>query len=292
MGCWNGTCIISNLPITHGDRIKLLFLYGTNLVPDTGWNSPIGSCHPDGVWSVMPSVISGKYNDYGSIEEVDENIFTKTTLKIFQTLFKSGSIKIELDRGEESVEFKTIEEFTKLVERGRVTIARSYGPKEYVQLAFCMAREDVWNSICKEYVPDMWVKDRPLPGIDQFAHRVEVRQGLEYALMAARDESRGMDFKSLMDKKRKKAGLKPRKYFLSKFDEEADKVLAKLSKKTRDKLIAEQNGLWKIYDIMHSLRTGFAPAFGTGSQDTDFELHAALANIALDICKKELARND
>lgn len=34
MGCWNGTCMISNLPIIAGEKVKLVFLhtpYGNNI---------------------------------------------------------------------------------------------------------------------------------------------------------------------------------------------------------------------------------------------------------------------
>lgn len=66
MGYWNGTCMISNLPIISGEKIKLIFL-----LPKY---SPVTMCgesayvYPTDILTPCLLPISGKYDDYGSIE--------------------------------------------------------------------------------------------------------------------------------------------------------------------------------------------------------------------------------
>lgn len=67
MGCWNGTCMISNLPIISGEEIKLIILqegYDKSFVGEAGYVYSTGLLSP----AFFP--ISGQYNDYGGIENI------------------------------------------------------------------------------------------------------------------------------------------------------------------------------------------------------------------------------
>ena len=60
MGCFNETCMLSNLPILAGDEIVTLLLMETE--------EGRGSCNPGVFFHPVPFMIYGKYNDYGGVE--------------------------------------------------------------------------------------------------------------------------------------------------------------------------------------------------------------------------------
>ena len=69
MGCWNGTCMISNLPILSGDEIKLVFLhspYGRI----KGLNNLSGYVYSTDLLRPAYFPITGRYDDYGGIEDI------------------------------------------------------------------------------------------------------------------------------------------------------------------------------------------------------------------------------
>lgn len=271
--------MISGLPIGYNDRVKLIFIWASNTTPKPGTNNPISPSYPDDVWSAIPLVVSGTYNDYGSIENIDDSIFVDAALQVFKRKKETNSLKIETDKYEANVDFDTMQQFIDMVERGRVSVKnlykRSDGP-EFAQLAFCMIREDVWNTIIGSYKREPWLQPLDLPTHDKFAHRIAILSGLKFIQMSLRDET-----------------MFPPKSSATKFyHHEADELLDKEFSTNPEKYalqLAKQNELWLIYDAMYVLRRAFAPPTGGGSQDFGYELHAALATTVLDICYKAIS---
>lgn len=70
MGCWNGTCMLSNLPIFHGEDIKLLVMANGN------GGRRASFCHPFEYHKVFPIILNAKYDDYGRGEEIEEELGT------------------------------------------------------------------------------------------------------------------------------------------------------------------------------------------------------------------------
>jgi len=68
MGCWNGTCAMSKLPIFEGDRVVCWFI-----VSSQGYSrgDATNFCYPHDKFQTMPLPFRAKYNDYGSIEDLD-----------------------------------------------------------------------------------------------------------------------------------------------------------------------------------------------------------------------------
>lgn len=62
MGCWNGSCFVTNLPIFFGEPVEVLLLRNDDL----GDNS---SVHPNDDWTPYKFTFHGNYDDYGSVEE-------------------------------------------------------------------------------------------------------------------------------------------------------------------------------------------------------------------------------
>lgn len=69
MGCWNGTCMISNLPIIEGDKVVAIVLKKNGIVEQNklnGYVYPTDELKPIGIFE-------GEYNDYGSIKNISDN---------------------------------------------------------------------------------------------------------------------------------------------------------------------------------------------------------------------------
>ena len=79
MGCWNETCGLSGLPITEGDKVKLVFLlprYRSMTIE--GLSS---YCDSTSVLTPCLLPITGEYNDYGGIENIVEDWNTDIVFK-------------------------------------------------------------------------------------------------------------------------------------------------------------------------------------------------------------------
>ena len=72
MGSWSVYCDISNITINAGDRIGIV-----PLVKNEGQSSSYSTYLP----AMLP--IFGTYDDYGGIEDIEENANTKTIEKYF-----------------------------------------------------------------------------------------------------------------------------------------------------------------------------------------------------------------
>lgn len=70
MGSWNGTCGISKMPIQYGDRVKLVLLKPTKHYKSISTGS--GFCDASDMYTPICLPITGEYNDYGCIENIDE----------------------------------------------------------------------------------------------------------------------------------------------------------------------------------------------------------------------------
>ena len=85
MGCWHGTCFITNQAIRVGEDVALILIKQTDwkyLESDIGGG---GFCESDTFFRPVQYTFFGEYNDYGSIENYDEK--TKNVIEsIFPTL--------------------------------------------------------------------------------------------------------------------------------------------------------------------------------------------------------------
>ncbi len=80
MGSFNATCIVSNLPIEAGTKVRFLAL--TENAYHKG-NEHI--CYVGGRWQVRNAPIKAEYNDYGSIENWEKSVTTDLFFKSFDT---------------------------------------------------------------------------------------------------------------------------------------------------------------------------------------------------------------
>lgn len=72
MGSFNYTCCVSNLPIEDGTPVRYLALARSAF--DTNGNGHV--CYVGGRWQVYGVPIRAKYNDYGSVDGIEESFTT------------------------------------------------------------------------------------------------------------------------------------------------------------------------------------------------------------------------
>lgn len=69
MGCWHGTCALTNLPILHRDPVRIVFLRerrdpcGSGVVRSTDF------------WMPISYAIAGRYDGHGAVEDIDDTTF-------------------------------------------------------------------------------------------------------------------------------------------------------------------------------------------------------------------------
>lgn len=61
MGCWNGSCAMTGLPVFIGNPVRVFLLVERDF--------PDNHCYTDAYWAPMHYHFKGQYNDYGSVEE-------------------------------------------------------------------------------------------------------------------------------------------------------------------------------------------------------------------------------
>lgn len=79
MGCWNGTCAVSNLAITYGDPCRLIIIEEKPYGYSGG-----GFCYSTDAWYPRVMPIKGIYDDYGSIERFELNDFHEISFEQFK----------------------------------------------------------------------------------------------------------------------------------------------------------------------------------------------------------------
>jgi len=191
MGCWNGTCMISNLPIISGEKIKLVILRGGISRKEHG--SAYVYSHDIFTPSFFP--LSGQYNDYGMIEGVDEDWNYKLIEDYFKKLFgkkiiadgetKENYTLIDILDGIERGDLKYYGKPNKeMIERKKMALkaVKVYDKSGYssekckkdwydlaemdisntlrdANLSFVMIREDIWKHIADSYVGQFYNRD-------------------------------------------------------------------------------------------------------------------------------------
>jgi len=66
MGCWNETCMLTHLPILVGERTVAVLIAQQHATHNS-------NCYPDGVFQPISLPITGDYDDYGGLENIERN---------------------------------------------------------------------------------------------------------------------------------------------------------------------------------------------------------------------------
>ncbi len=127
MGCWSETCGFSHLPINHGDKV-MCFVIAEKHYNDGRLNSQDGPTRnyssPDVPFEPWLFPVTAEYNDYGSIENVEDNFASKFLLDSFNKLLQEGKFdkceNWETRGGGKPSGFGNVEEIADNIERGNL----------------------------------------------------------------------------------------------------------------------------------------------------------------------------
>lgn len=267
MGCWNGTCGLSKLPILYGQKCKLIFLLNDN----TGQELGGGFCYPTDLRMIHSFPLSGTYNYYGCLEKIEENWYSKFFLESFIKDVENGDIKIKSKESGGKSPIKSLEKVVNAVERGLVTKKHIQYTKDgkgndiFIPMTFMLILEDVYNSainIMKEYksgYESKWVHDKiseSMTTIDETFGLIKegkVYSTSYYLIYQACGIYGGEDLRTSMDKK-----------------ELVDRVI-------KDEAVDELKEIVKnflyLHKFMYWTRTPYLEGFGAGAQHNEYKIY-------------------
>lgn len=307
MGCWNGTCAISQLPILSGDKVKLIILRTKeNLVGNLAGG---GMCYSSGVTVPMSLPMEVTYNDYGSGEKVIENYNTKHLLNYFKEELKDGKIFYKVGKHDKVKPLSSVENLLYNIERGYVftngilqSSERYYLPE--CPISFVMILNSVWDSMINAVVSlssnffSFEREDDPFYGTRENSYEMieDYFKYLKKSFSSNDPCSRIiLDRWSILDGNWKRnflSGLRQYdrvdtisflKYhmYLEDLLEKEDTVNLEEFKKDLFEFVT-------ISTVMEVLRKTWIPQAGAGSQDQDFEIYTALADTMKKHCEDKL----
>lgn len=303
MGCWNGTCMLSNLPIISGEKIKLVILKnGLSKKGDALSSSAF--CYPVGLMSPAFLPIEGEYNDYGMIENIKEDWNSKLiidTLKIWHS-------KIEVE--DKIIKDFVLEDFLTGIERGSLKVMKKdkYSARkvfaeknipnnedqelEGTNFAFVMIRKDVWDGICKTHIGDFWTD------LEEEIYTISAKEWCK------RKFKKQLDFIEKyikVEKEREKmmlSILEGRDVSIFNSSSESGWGMAETNNTYSDYLLSgdsDKAGVFKTWSehiIVNSFIIGTRKSWmiqsGAGSQNSDWENYLVLNKIVDKICKKKI----
>jgi hypothetical protein len=117
MGCWNGTCAVSNLHVKYGEDVAVFLLLK---------NAREGSfCYGNALYDVCPLPFYGKYNDYGAVEECHGNGLSYVMEALKGQLYEFGQGPNEYHDCEVRADSLTIEKLFDADHEGRLAVQQS-----------------------------------------------------------------------------------------------------------------------------------------------------------------------
>lgn len=127
MGCWNGTCMVSNLPIRDREDVAIIPIRIKNIILEHSicYNTTI--CEP------LPILLYGKYDDYGCVYDITGDIeeFNEYMSKVVSKDTLDSHIDSTIDLAENNL---------KLIERGHVE-----------NIAFVMIHKELFEKLTDRY---------------------------------------------------------------------------------------------------------------------------------------------
>lgn len=324
MGCWNGTCMISHLPIISGDEIKLIILhkqpYGRY---ENGLLNSAGYCYHNDLLSPSFLPINGKYDSYGCIESIEKD----WNYNIIENYFKKTAKKIEVE--DEVLEEFSLENILKGIERGSLKMLSEkddfmkiiagkalkvykdadYIPEkqkeEYKKLAetdtsekwrdgefsYVLIRKDVWDHIVKSYVGEYWntidEKDERKYYItcEEWCKRTFEKAHQNFKRIQELEDDLELD--DLRDLSSNEVFYPPYGGSTRLKSGEAYTAAAFFEKADKDAVFKDWYEFTKIDSFLGGVRRGWMIQPGAGSQHDGWDEHKILADIVTKICDEK-----
>jgi hypothetical protein len=186
MGSFNATCIVSNLAIEAGERVRYLALVRSAFEPDGNGHC----CYVGGRWQLHGVPIKAQYNDYGSIEGLEDSLQTSL---FFEALKRSA---IEQGVGDNQCHDVAVraemsrEDWLTALWEGRIFVEgerpytgsydpEAYEPKPGVPSVRRLSKviTDAGLTVVTSYMADGYVVDQVAPGFIRIRYGERVERG-------------------------------------------------------------------------------------------------------------------
>ena len=322
MGCWNGTCMVSHLPIISGEKIKLVILntrYGFRkssnpLIGNSGY------CYSTDLLSPSFFALSGYYDDYGGIEGLEEDWNYKVIEQFFQTKYngmKHGSKNIttlpeildaiereefqilaEGDKGRKEMAVKAMEAYKdnpKAQEHWKEMAEMDVSEKwEKSPYSAVMIRQDVWDSIIAGETGDYWNDEEEYDDNGERIYEISAKEWTKRTFKKEMDKIDDLIEKFGIDDDIMKMELKYNRIFndsyagsgqLSAVSPYSELLLNKDLRADIEKQWSENTA---IGSFIAGTRRGWMIQPGKGSQHDGWDQHMLVAQTIVDICKSKL----
>lgn len=264
MGCWNGTCGISNLPIKQGEEIVLFIVKEKNLFTCNGG----GYCYPTDLFEPISLPIIGEYNDYGSIENIKNE---ELILPKIRKMFEEKNLIYPLD-GISDLDMNTasLSQIIREIERGNIralespSIIKLYElegitKSKFLNVGIIMFHKKLYDTLIKKSY-NFGYKKRYLDIIENSKDSVGFLDNIEKVILwyASR-----IPFEFTVD------------YLIDSVLNSDDKLL--------DKIVEVHT----INSVLSSLRKSWIPQCGAGSQGYADDEYLELANFIIEKYNEE-----
>ena len=307
MGSWNGTCAISKLPIKSGDKIKLVVTQATG-----NRGEEAGFCYISEMSKPISMIINGTYNDYGGIDNIEDNAAVNLFLGYFNSQKITGNIVIE---GEDNKSINSIDTILEYIERDKVQGMSAYWneetdlmDKKLTSIGFNMFLSSVVDSVSNSILEsnEYFDKNTTLAnyidaGSSMFNEVGRTMDIIEAELLKARLDGDEKLEKTLIyeyagyiraqtiDHKNPFSILVASEYTNSSvFSEYIDgmRLLSTIEYPVENK-INELIYMAMLLKSMNSVRCAFGPVTGKGSQSENYSQYEALYNASLKIINED-----
>jgi hypothetical protein len=289
MGCWNATCGVSQLPIVAGTKVKTFLLLQSQFADKIGGSN---TCYNTGYFRPWFFPVTAKYNDYGSIENIEEDWNSKYMLTTFQRWLAEGEVKIlSSDKCEINSpgirKFKTLSQVFDCVERGAL-VFKNHGTEwnkkknawvpsgGYLKISLFMVLDNIHDDLVKE-------TDRFVKSDDNEYYRKRHNESRDQAIEAINTARSEVVSENASENKLNRML----------FDMSVDRLLGDLIEEhfclKHYKSILYKNDVVSVEDFMNSidtigsfstamtyLRKQWFPQTGSGSQSEELSFNKAL----------------
>jgi hypothetical protein len=287
MGCWCETCGVTQLPINHGDEVRLFVLVANgNYRMLSGGGCGGGVCYSSDLWSPLGPAIHGYYDDYGGIEDFDENQETACLTEDIRDGWMPFEAKEYESRELTDISKMGLAEMLHWIERDRAKF-RPHHKEITRHLGQMMVHESVYQTMVKHDFIDAFHSEsgfRYMPYSQ--ALRNELRSWYDCALAMYKESAKGDAVSQLMTELR--INMSDSRFF--RFSERGDGG----TKSFRERLQMQAKSLIPFEDVrvqkictpllelvrfnraMTDARKLWIPQSGKGSQSNELDLYKAL----------------
>lgn len=285
MGCWSETCAISNLPISAGELTYLIILTKNPFKDKDGKTG----CYYNDHWFLRALPILGEYDDYGRIENWEENWIHDLILEQFKLdLISEEQNEQGSTRGVPPLNVGNLT-FANLIDwfkEGKVKVRSGVGiGRSELPTVACLVRKDVWDTLLQMSWAD-WQSMHSMQKMEEDIKKYMPLYQEAYKKASSSKHSLGVCFEfddlvsntwfdnSFITRFRAYPKPGPTRYGSYEF----------FKKWVDDKLVKNEiteeeafRKYLKIGEVVHVesmlgiLRKSWHPTTGTGSQDQDWE---------------------